>query len=107
MIFHGIVHTPHKVSCKELDDISPLSDVTRRVISMSNYNGFGCINFKFSANGFTQDVLDEHLREMRKLREGEPDGITTDFGPENVSYDSEGYESLPRFFDFNARVRSV
>ena len=72
MIFHGRVPTPHKVSCKELDDISPLSDVTRRVISMSNYNGFGCINFKFSANGFTQDVLDEHLREMRKLRLFDP-----------------------------------
>ena len=93
------------VSCKALDQISPLLDVTRRIIARTpNYSGFGCFNFKFGARKMSQQKLDQVLSSIPTLTHDDDDSITTDFGPEGVRHAFSKYGAVPKFFDFNTRL---
>ena len=91
------------VSCKALDEISPLSDVTRRIIQLVKYNGFGCLNFKFAARKMTTEQLEAHLQALPTIDHEDPASVLTDFGPEGVRHQFSEYAAVPKIFDFNTR----
>ena len=78
--------------------------MTRKIIAAANYNGYGCINFKFAPKLFTQDGLDDYLRNLDKVHEGAHAGLTIEFGPIPDIIHVAGYEAVPKMFDFNARL---
>ena len=47
--FH-VYTTGDTVDCAGFDAISPLTDLMHRIVELSDYDGFGCINFKFAPN---------------------------------------------------------
>ena len=93
------------VSCKDLDQISPLSDVVRTIVRLTTYNGFGCINFKFASGHMSLDAIDAYLEAMPAAQYPSPESITTDFGEEGVSmHHAASLKAVPKMFDFNARI---
>ena len=93
------------ISCRSLEEISPLLDIVRRVIELTNYNGLGCFNFKFAARKMTQEQLDEYLLLIPKVPHAQlSDSITTDFGPEGLRHQFSHYDAIPKLFDFNTRM---
>ena len=103
----GAVSTMHgeAVDCREFDKISPLGDLTRRIVRDTEYNGFGCFNFKFAPNKITQDKLAEALEAIKKVPNSLPLSPTiADFGPGDAVDKWDSYVATPKLFDFNTRI---
>ena len=49
--FHAYT-TGDAVDCADFDAIAPLTDLIHRIVELSDYDGFGCINFKFAPNKY-------------------------------------------------------
>ena len=92
------------VSCKDLDKISPLADIVRRIVLLTGYNGFGCFNFKFTARKMQQNDLDAYLRAIPALAPDSLERITTDFMPKGVRRQFASYAAVPKLFDWNTRM---
>ena len=73
------------VSCHKLDAFSPLNAVTRRIIELNNFNGFGCINFKFAHVKFSEAALNKTLNDLIVSKTKLPESVTTVFG-ENADF---------------------
>ena len=91
------------VSCKALDQISPLSDIARRIVMLSNYNGLGCFNFKFVPMQMSMFELEHFLQILPTIPHDHPDAVLTDFGPEGLRHHFYEYGAAPKIFDFNTR----
>ena len=91
------------VSCRALEEISPLLDVVRQIIKLTKYNGLGCFNFKYAARKMTQKQLDKFLQGIPTLDNSDEDSITTDFGSDDARQFFSKYPATPKIFDFNTR----
>ena len=92
------------VSCTALDEIAPLSDVIRRIVELTKYNGLGCINFKFAARKMSQAALEDFLTKLPTLDHNDAAAITTDFGYEGARHNFAAYAAVPKLFDWNTRM---
>ena len=93
------------VDCREFDKISPLGDLTRRIVRDTNYNGFGCFNFKFSPNKITQEKLAAALAAIKTIVNTSPlTPAIDDFGPTDAVDKWVTYIATPKLFDFNTRI---
>ena len=93
------LHGGKVVNCTHLDKISPLGDVTRRIISKSGYNGFGCINFKYvpqTSSRLTSADVDLLLDQLPKVPSQPPDSPSTEFGSADAASRWAEYEAVPK-----------
>ena len=88
------------VNCKHIADISPTLDVVKAIARQSNYNGFGCLNFKFVPDAMPLDEIEAFLR-----------GLSRDDGLHMMTQEQDrsarvltGMGAIPKFFDMNARM---
>ena len=92
------------VSCRALDEIAPVSDVMRRIVELTKYNGLGCVNFKFASRQVSQTDLEDVLAKLPTIDHEDPAAITTDFGPEGARHNFASYAAVPKLFDWNTRM---
>ena len=98
------LHGGKVVSCKDIDAIAPLSDITRKLLQRSMYNGFGCINFKLAANKKSVSEIDHLLSSLPTVNAATGPHLNTDFGADDASSEWEKYDGVAKMFDFNARL---
>ena len=73
--------------------------VTKRIVELTGYNGFGCFNLKFAPQEYTQEQLDKDMMALEEIGPLDDNAITTAFGDAPGAQST--YPALPKLYDFN------
>ena len=94
----------YPIDCGDLEKISALYDMTKRIVQLSNYNGFGVINMKLAPSKISKDALESYLKGMPTIDRGSVKAVTTDFTNAKSSKDAANHHAIPKMFEINSRI---
>ena len=94
----------YPIDCGDLENISPLYDMTKRIVQLSNYNGFGVINMKLAPGRMSRDALESYLTGVQTIDKGSVKAVATDFTSVKSSDDTTIHDAIPKMFEINARI---
>ena len=94
----------YPVDCADLEKVTALYDMTRRIVELSNYNGFGVINLKLVPGTMSKAQLEHYLTGIPKIQKGSDITVTTDFSTARSSSNVKVLESIPKMFEINPRI---
>ena len=104
----GGVKTVHLalVPCSEYEAISPIIDLLLKIVAQTEYNGFGCVNFKYTPARKSQPEIDNYMRELVEFEAVEQEVVlVTDFTQQfKTSQTPRAYDAIPKLFEINART---
>ena len=94
----------YPIDCADLEKITALYDMTRRIVEQSNYNGFGVINLKLVPGTMGKAQLEHYLNSIPIIQRGSASVVTADFSAAHSSLDANELESVPKMFEINPRI---
>ena len=93
------------IRCSDIERVAPLYDTVRRIVALSNYNGFGVANVKLAPRRMPAARLDAYLESIPDVDIDSPDVVTADFtGAKSSLADPSEYDAVVKFFEINARI---
>ena len=95
------LHRKQTMSCHDVEPVSPVIHVIKRVVALSSYNGLGCVNYKLLAHNGQPYTFHSKLRTYPYAT---ADLIMTDFETIQSSMDMSRAEAIPKIFEINSRM---